>query len=907
MESLLISPPAINTFPPVILHGLIVGYLLGRQKSGETWFLIAWQTCLFLLMASQFAARVIYTPFSAYLDWSGILWAGLAVVFMLQFVYRCPRSLYPREARIVWGLSALLWGGLAALIIFEATSRPAIINYSFEEFRFGFLGPTAAPGLFTSANAFDILQPLTFLWAIGVWLRQAVFLSRLTAGQPALSWGWRQTVQALWSPRGQEARTARAFALTLTGGALATIVSALEARNMLPAGSFGTAYLLIFFIFIVLYLNNAPEPSTFKLKLVGISLFTLLALVGLGLPVFLNLYRADAEQTRQAQLDDVKHFLERGDLATIPAQVLYVAARPLQDGLFSSHYRLLFSRVEDLNAQTFIEQDARLKGLLALGNRVSVLLENPWLGVDLPDSNRPLEQIPPPERVVSYRGIFDPAGRHFIRYSLARGDTLYEVGYSYLAYRRALHRYALSIVTLTLLSIGLILIIFPRFFQATLVQPLQDLLAGVKRVEEGDLSTRVPVTARDELGLLTRSFNGMVQSLSESEAELRRHRDHLEELVQQRTRHLTALYELSATTNEYLDVPSVLNRVLEKTLAAVGNEIGLIHLLDEDKSDTLSLVAQQGLGAEAIPLIVAPSGRPAWWEQVRRENRPIVVADIFAGRPDLDLRGLARTPAYVGVPIRLEGNVLGVLSLLAQTVDHFSADDIVLLAAIADNAGRAVERVRLGRRAEEAAVVEERQRLARDLHDSVTQSLYSLVLFATAGHDSLQAGRLTQLDGYLGQLDETARQALREMRLLIYELRPLALAQAGLVGALRQRLEAVEGRAGLETHLQVDLPGELPAPVELGLYQITQEALNNVLKHSCATRVTVCLTANDSWLQLEVTDNGRGLAGETGNAGGGFGLTSMRERAEKLGGLLQMVSQPGQGTRIIVTLPFVAL
>jgi signal transduction histidine kinase len=288
---------------------------------------------------------------------------------------------------------------------------------------------------------------------------------------------------------------------------------------------------------------------------------------------------------------------------------------------------------------------------------------------------------------------------------------------------------------------------------------------------------------------------------------------------------------------------------------------------------------------------------------VRHKNRPLVVPDIFTNWPHLKFDGLAATPAYVGVPIHLEGNVLGVLSLFTQTLDHFSADDIVLLAAMADHVGSAVERVRLSQRAEQTAVMEERQRLARELHDSVTQSLYSLVLFAEAGHDAIQAGRLAQLDQYLGQLGKTAQQALREMRLLIYELRPLALMQAGLVEALRQRLETVERRAGLEPQLQVDLPVELPVPVEVGLYRISQEALNNVLKHSQAGRVSVFLSANNSSLRLEVADNGRGFAPECLQEKGGFGLATMRERAEKLGGMLQIISQPGRGTQIIVTLP----
>jgi signal transduction histidine kinase len=142
------------------------------------------------------------------------------------------------------------------------------------------------------------------------------------------------------------------------------------------------------------------------------------------------------------------------------------------------------------------------------------------------------------------------------------------------------------------------------------------------------------------------------------------------------------------------------------------------------------------------------------------------------------------------------------------------------------------------------------------------------------------------------------------MRLLIFESRPLALRQEGLVGALRQRLEAVERRAGVETQLLAETPFELPDHVETGLYGIVQEALNNVLKHSAATRVMVRIGADDEGLRLEVIDNGQGF--ELGSAGdqGGIGLASMQERVEKLAGTLQIVSKPGQGTSIQVAIPW---
>ena len=138
--------------------------------------------------------------------------------------------------------------------------------------------------------------------------------------------------------------------------------------------------------------------------------------------------------------------------------------------------------------------------------------------------------------------------------------------------------------------------------------------------------------------------------------------------------------------------------------------------------------------------------------------------------------------------------------------------------------------------------------MARDLHDSVTQSLFSLTLFTQAALERAEVGDLDRVKQSLARIADTARRGLKEMRLLVYELRPLALEDEGLVGALQQRLEAVEGRSGVQTRLLVEPQGEveLPADVERQLYRIAEEALNNALKHANASSVTVRLAVTPS-------------------------------------------------------------
>ncbi len=262
--------------------------------------------------------------------------------------------------------------------------------------------------------------------------------------------------------------------------------------------------------------------------------------------------------------------------------------------------------------------------------------------------------------------------------------------------------------------------------------------------------------------------------------------------------------------------------------------------------------------------------------------------------PEFFKTGSARDVEYQIV--KKNGEVIDVL--LSAIADRDEAGEIRgTLAFIID----VTERKQAEEALRELAVIEERHRLARELHDSVTQSLYSATLMAEAGRRLAASGDFERVEQYLGRLGETSQQALKEMRLLVYELRPLELEREGLIGALRQRLDAVERRAGVETKLLFDEALKLPAHLEEELYRVAQEALNNALKHSAATLVTASLVANGECVELTVDDNGRGFDSDAARNSGGMGLVSIRERMEMLGGSLDICSAPGEGTRIKVS------
>lgn len=375
----------------------------------------------------------------------------------------------------------------------------------------------------------------------------------------------------------------------------------------------------------------------------------------------------------------------------------------------------------------------------------------------------------------------------------------------------------------------------------------------------------------------------------------------LERKVVDRTQKLSALYHVMTIAAEPLELKEKLEQSLDSVVAAVHAQAGTIQLLDNE-AGTLTLTAHQGLEpelSEELSVMPAFSGLSGW---TAKRNQPLALSDITADRRTSTLVRQSGFRAYVGVPMTAHGKMIGILSVYRQTKRPYGREDIALLDSVADQIGTAVESTRLYQESEQLLIVEERNRLARELHDAVTQSLYSLTLHAETSKRFVHAGQPELAGEYIEQVAETAQQALREMRLLLHNLRPAVLEQSGLVKAIGQRLDAVEKRVGVAVDYQVEGEIELPARVEEALYHIVQEALNNALKHAAASKISLRLYQEGPKVVLTVSDNGKGfrLLGSTDS--GGLGLTSMSERVDLLGGKLKIDSRVGGGSKIRVEL-----
>jgi PAS domain S-box-containing protein len=206
----------------------------------------------------------------------------------------------------------------------------------------------------------------------------------------------------------------------------------------------------------------------------------------------------------------------------------------------------------------------------------------------------------------------------------------------------------------------------------------------------------------------------------------------------------------------------------------------------------------------------------------------------------------------------------------------------------------------LKKQARERTVAAERSRLARELHDSVTQALYSVNLYAEATRMAMSAGKQDVATENLQELHRMVREAIIDMRMLIFELHPPVLEKEGLVAALQARLAAVEARAGLQAKIAVEGERRLPLPVEKELFWIAVEAFNNVVKHAKAHHVEVRLRLGDGNVCLEIEDDGVGFELVRARQSGGVGLRGMEERVRRIQGELGIASTPGLGTTVRV-------
>ena len=389
----------------------------------------------------------------------------------------------------------------------------------------------------------------------------------------------------------------------------------------------------------------------------------------------------------------------------------------------------------------------------------------------------------------------------------------------------------------------------------------------------------------------------------------------LEQRVDERTRELSMLLDVSANIASTLDLPRLLDLILEQLQQVVDYD-GASILIRE--GDELHKVAHRGpIPSEVLSMIHLGRDQAGELWEAMEGPEPLIIGDIKedtwlahafrqAFRQYLD-REMAYIRTWVGVPLIVRERPIGWLSLHHSEPEAYAQHQVTLAQTIANQAAAAIANARLYGRARRLAALEERQRLARDLHDSVSQVLYGVGLGARTARALLDRAELAKdLEASLAEpLDyvlSLAEAGLAEMRALIFELRPDSLEREGLVAALTRQAAALRARHKLAVHTEFCEEPSLSFEAKEALYRIAQESLNNTVRHAQAERVDVRLGVREGEILLELTDDGVGFDPRA-EYPGHMGLNSMRERAVKVGGILDIVSSEGQGATVRVRIP----
>jgi signal transduction histidine kinase len=392
-------------------------------------------------------------------------------------------------------------------------------------------------------------------------------------------------------------------------------------------------------------------------------------------------------------------------------------------------------------------------------------------------------------------------------------------------------------------------------------------------------------------------------------ADLQRSYEQLEQRVQERTRELSSLLEISHTVASTLQLKPLLGLILEQLKLVIDyTGASILTLEGEDLVflDNRNPVAQEHLMQLRFPV----KNLGLIWETLR-SRESIIVPDLLEETPlaqavcvamgELRESTLQDVHAWMAVPLILRDQVIGMLVLTSSQVQAFTERHATLALAIANQAAIAIENARLYAQAQELAAVEERQKLARELHDSVSQALYGIALGAHAARTALSRDpdHVAEPLDYILSLAEAG---LAEMRALIFELRPESLETEGLVSALTKQAAALQARHEIAVSTELCDEPDLPLRAKQELYRIAQEAMHNTVKHARASRIDLRLEQTTGETLLEVRDNGAGFD-TTVAYPGHLGLHSMRERVANLGGTFQVASTPGAGTCICVHIP----
>ncbi len=480
MKWFFLSPFSITVLNVAILLVFMIYFLLRiERKSNATRLLIASLVGVELVFISFFFIFSALNPRYATLAWWVMHIMVFASIAMVQFAYHFPQNIHPRESKIVMVLCIVAACATYPYYIYKTLATSP--TYSFEAYAY----------IFYKTPEIGVVIGMELLWILVIFIRKAIRFSET-----------------------RYARAMRHLIFIFVSPVVLVFVIILAYQGLIAweivAHILGSGFMIVAFLFIIVYINSSSEPSTFMVKLIGISLGALLLAIGIGSSITILIKDNAYEEKHLMEAMQAVKSASRNEMADIPQDITYILATPTKKGSLSSTEDIIYAR--DPHFSNYLKIDNIQNGHKK--DIPSLILDN-TAGIKR-----------------QYRK-FDAldAASYYIHYSIEFSDTIYGIGFDYIRFRSIIHDTGLMLVYVIVGSAIFVITLFPYFFKESLVKPLRQLLDGVKKVNQGDLMVTVPVKVEDEIGFLSNSFNSMVQSIQKARKELKGALDHQVELT----------------------------------------------------------------------------------------------------------------------------------------------------------------------------------------------------------------------------------------------------------------------------------------------------------------------------------------------------------------------------------------
>lgn len=438
-----------------------------------------------------------------------------------------------------------------------------------------------------------------------------------------------------------------------------------------------------------------------------------------------------------------------------------------------------------------------------------------------------------------------------------------------------------------------------------LIEPLAHLRSWAARMRGGNLSAQIPVPAHGEFRELARDINRLGAELHSLTRQMNAQVRNQTVRLARKTQSLDILYDVATSLNQSASLDKLLEGFLEILMDLVDARAGSVRLLDGENRHRTRLIASRGLPAETVERDRSQEVDrcQCGWASMDGEihiQRGTEGCAKLLGRPYLE----RECSEFVVIPIQYQGRILGVYNLfLDKPVSALGEDAHDLLGSIGKHLGLAIEKARLDNDARRLAIMEERQTLGNELHDSLAQSLVGMRLQVKMLGETLYRKDLRTAQNEVSRLRGAVEEAHASLRELLSNFR-FKLDEGGLVPAITNMIDRFNQETGIAVFFQNECPELALSPTqEIQVFRIVQEALANIRKHSEARNARILLNQDKTGrYHVLIEDDGRGLApAEPGMPGEHLGLSIMRDRAASLAGELSIESEPGEGTRILLS------